>query len=574
MVRRQGNQKASWRKTKTRPLPVGSEEFGGRGRERRKILFLVSMTTTIAVVLSAVLIWMLFKQTDRDVPLIVAAVTTSYNRTSGESLYTPPNPFALEDVKLLKAWFDKGALDNSQNVKFVGNVQDRTGYLSKSSNRFIASLTEPLKEVEAGGPNDDMIALFICAHGFVHQTVPYFAMGDSVPFQTADDEPAEKTWISVKEVREAIAEALKQRKSDSPRVVIFIDASRAGPQWDWGQFTEQFTESCEQALGTDKNQLAVILSASPGERSWWDPRAGNSLFVQCLVDGLTGAIKPKGQTITVGDIVSYLQKEVGVRAADIWAAKQTPKLLNQEALTWDFISMPGNVSGPQLPQVAVEQLRKDFKAVDKLWEKRSELATQTHSPLAFDPLGWSALDKKLARLDAVLLAGDGYREEFTSLRNECVGILSGFKAGPNSSQSFEDLPELAIQDYFHRPEAFTAELEETIQAWRKKPEIAAVQVPLLEHQATRFLSAWLEEKEFAPDSVALAAQLLEDKNLVTSGPGPRLLESQMIRMLSADDLSHLDRSMIAAIVGFKRHQPTRHLRTGHSRRILDTRSFG
>ena len=552
MKRGQGNQKASWRKSKTRPLPVGSEEFGGRGRERRKLLFRVSMTSTIAIALSIALIVSLMKGTDNDVPLIVAAVTSSYERGAGDPLYTAPNPFALEDVELLQAWFGEGPLDTSQNVKFFGRVRDRTGHLSKSTNRLIDSLTEPLKTVEAGGPNNDMIALFLSAHGFVDQGVPYFAVGDSVPFRTDEDEKlgdASSTWISVEEVRSAIEEALKQRASSNDRVVLFIDAARSGPQWDWGNFSSQFAEACEQVLGTKQDQLAVVLSASAGERSWWDPRAGNSLFAQALVGGLTGDIPTgKNRNLTVGDIVDHLRNQIDQSARSIWDAHQTPILLNSAAKDWEFISEPGSANAPERPLVNVEQLSTEFDNVDQLWERHNDLKTKVHSPLAFDPLGWSALEKKLARLDALLLAGNGYRSEYESLSKECAADLSGFEAGPSSSPTANALPELALQDYFYPAPEFPEELKETIKAWQEKPEIGAVQVPLTEDQATRFLLSWLEKKDFDPASVALAAQLLEEKNLTRADGRSGLIESHLIRLLSSEDLSQLNGGAIAAIM--------------------------
>ncbi|MEL6107064.1 MAG: caspase family protein [Planctomycetota bacterium] len=551
MKRGQGNQKASWRKSKTRPLPVGSEEFGGRGRERRKLLFRVSMTTTIAIALSIALAVALMKRPDKDVPLIVAAVTSSYERGVGDPLYTPPNPFALEDVKLLNAWFGEGEMDSSQNVKFVGKMRDRTGHLSKSTNRLISSLTEPLKDVVAGGPNGDMIALFVSAHGFVDDGVPYFAVGDSVPFRNDDkkQDGASRTWVSVAEFRDAIVSALEQRSSSGARVVLFLDASRAAPQWDWGRFSDQFSDACEQVLGTDQSQIAVVLSSSAGERSWWDPRAGNSLFTLALVEALTGRIDTNDETtLTLGEIIQHVEVKVGQRARSIWDAKQTPRLLNASAVDWEFISEPGDVTSPAIPSVNVDQLREDFSSVDRLWARHGELSGRTHPPLAFDPLGWSTLEKKLARLDALLLAGEGYRAEFQRLRDECATDISGFEAGPVSSPSPGTLPELALRDYFDSPDEYSPELKETIQAWREKPEIAAVQVPVTESQATRFLTAWLEDQRFAPESVALATQLLEDKRLVTAEQGAGLIESHLLRLLSAKDLAHLDGGVIATIL--------------------------
>ncbi|MCA9137917.1 MAG: hypothetical protein KDB00_14195, partial [Planctomycetales bacterium] len=102
------NQRAGWRKSNTRTVAATTTEFGSRGRESRKLLFRVSMLSTLAIVLLALLVFVLYRTPDRDVPLIVSVVSRSGTRSNSDALFTAPNPFAQEDLELLRAWFGGG----------------------------------------------------------------------------------------------------------------------------------------------------------------------------------------------------------------------------------------------------------------------------------------------------------------------------------------------------------------------------------------------------------------------------------------------------------------------------------
>lgn len=546
------NQRAGWRKSNKRVVAATTTEFGHRGRESRKLLFRVSMLSTLGVLLLALLVYMLRRSPDRDVPMIVSVVSQSGARANNSALFTAPNPFALEDVEMLWAWFGGGVNDPSENVVVVGNPNDASGVMGHETNRLITAITKPLANVQPGGPGGDMIAIYLSAHGFVDKGTPYLAVGDS----RAD---SEDTWIRFQDLFDEIVRTLDERGNASKDVktVIFIDAARVGPQWDWGQFSESFSEACQRVTSNTSDRIAVVLSASPGQRSWWDPRNGHGLFTKALVEALTGkGDLDQDQMVTVGEIAEYLKRQVNEDAKATWDATQTPMIVGQQAADWKFISQPGPQPAPSLPIVDHAQLRSEFAEVDKLWQRHNRLTRMTHPPLAFNPLGWATLEKKLARLDALLLSGKGYRDRFATIRSGCESDLAQFELGPDTMPDTSSLPELALRDYFRGAghelvdlnEDERAAFREMVGNWRKKPDVAAaVQVPMNEAQAIRFLLSWIEEKKYDADSLGLASELLERANLVTGTQPAALIESQLTRLCSAPDLAHLEPQTVATL---------------------------
>lgn len=547
------NQRAGWRKSNTKVVAATTTEFGSRGRESRKLLFRVSMLSTLAIVLLALLVFVLYRTPDRDVPLIVSIVSRSGARSGNDALSTAPNPYGQEDLDLLRSWFGGEDGDPSENVLLVGDLNEAAGVMDYETRMVITALTKPLATVKPGGPGGDMIAMYLSAHGFVDKGTPYLAVGDS----RAD---REETWIPFQELFDQIIETLEQRsdRSRNVKTVLFIDAARVGPQWDWGQFSETFSEACARLTSGQSDRIAIVLSASPGQRSWWDPRQGNGLFTQALVQALTGQGDRDGDgTVTVGEISEYLTSQVRQSASATWDATQTPMLVGTESIDWPFISQPVPVPAPVIASVNPEELRADFALVDELWQRHNLLANQTHPPLAFNPLGWATLEKKLARLDSLLLSGKGYRDQFQAMLSNCQSDLTQFENGPDTMPKVSSLPELALRDYFHgeghelkrlSEEELTV-FNEMTKAWRKKPDIAAaVQIPMSEAQAIRFLWSWLKEKDYDAQSMALAAELLENAKLVTSSKSAGLVESYLTRLLSARDLSHVDQSIVAELV--------------------------
>ena len=542
-----GSDKASWRRSArgTTPTPpIAGREIGRRGRGRRSLLFRVSLLITLAVGLGFMLVEVFRRQPARVVPLVVTAVTRSGPQLDTDPLAVTPNPFATEDVEFLRDWF--GTNRTSQNVRLFGQIEEQTGALSYQSNALINGLRNAFSQSNMlpGGPEGNTLAVFLTAHGLVHRGEPYLLMGDSVAHDP-------DSWVAADAVFRTILETLEQESGrlGKARVVVFLDVARSGSVWDWGKFEEDFNVGCRNVLrklGTDR--IAVIASGDLGQRSWCDPRAGNSLFVEALVQAFTGSADlNRDGRVTVGEIAEFLREQVSLKAKSIWDAAQHPTLLTEEAGDWVFIHQPQYESVQSSPPPDRDELRKQLGRTHGLWRRHNALRTSAHPPLSSDPVGWSELEKRLARLDQLLLAGRGYRDEFATNASTVDRLLSRFEAG--LPVTLGELPERRLQRYFSPSGAKSSLDPKSLAAWKEKPDPESISEPLSEAQAVDLVLPWLEERGFDTESLRAAVRLLESvRREGVAGEGSRLLESHLIRLLAAPDLGHLTASSAAAVM--------------------------
>jgi len=537
-----GNQsreeRSGWRKsTRKSAAPIANAgDFGSRGRDRRQLVFRVSALATLAIGLVIIFIVYLLRQPDRDVPLIAIAVSQSAPRNDSDPLSAPPNPFAYEDVELFNRWFNA---DSNQHVLFHGRVAEHTGPMERSTGEektLVNKVTRAIATAIPGGPGDDMIAVFLSAHGLVHENVPYFLVGDSVP-----DDPS--TWVSVKSLLDGIDQELKQHSTPDCRVILFIDAMRGGDIWEWGKFDDSFTRRCREVTEDAKvDRIAVFLSSDKGERSWWNPGRGFSLFAGAIIQAFTG----KGDLnrdgyVTVGEIAEKLDSQVSTEAEVIWSASQHPVLLGEAAKSWQVIQQPRELPAPAIDPVDIDRLANTFDRIYQLWQRHNQLENHPHPPLATTPVAWSVLEKHLARLDQLALAGKHYMSEQEDLLGSCEKMLSEFEGGSPAAPSPIDLPELRLLDYFHDPMPVSEANRDFYKAWEKEPLAEKIQIPerVDEESLIRLLWPWLDEQSFTPEAMQAAVQLI-DKSKVAETTPARFLETHLIRLLTSDDLSMVD----------------------------------
>ncbi|WP_197231690.1 vWA domain-containing protein [Novipirellula artificiosorum] len=509
--------------------------------------------------MTLILIWYWRRSPDHDVPLIVAAVTQSAPRLPSDPLPVPPNPFAKEDAEYLQAWFNR---DARQHVEFLSTVENQTGSMERAGNdsecRLLTAITDPLTTAIAGGPGGDMIVLFVTAQGIVHQDQPYLLVGDSEPTSPS-------TWVSVEELLQSVQQALETRRethaTEKTRVVLFLDGTRGGPIWDWGKLDDSFTEAVGKVVDREsKNRIAVIVSSSEGERSWCDPRRGRSLFAKAIIASLTGSASTgNDRYITVGEIADDVRRQVSTDAQAIWDANQHPKLLSEHAASWRLIQKPEPVPSPVLPDVDVDQLKNVFEQVDRLWDRHNEIAKRTHPPLVTNPLAWGVLEKQLARLDQLALAGQAYESDRDRVIANCEKLLRELSNGSSRIPKQEALPELQLVDYFGcepaserlgaTQERANQAIKEFTAAWEKEPVPEKIQLAaeIDEQQLTEILWPWLIKKQFESNALTAAAGML-DRVTVESNKPSRLVETYLIRLLSAPDLPQVGGIRANAIV--------------------------
>lgn len=567
--RDQQTPKASWRKSTRQAAPSATNvpEFGVQGRSRRKLVFQVSSLTTLAVGLVIILVIVWLRRPDRDVPLIVAAVTRS-----SDDCFIPISPFALEDAELLEDWFkkDTNAEHDNQHVAFVGDVDDSTGEMvtvasgETSAGGLISRLTtQGINRVEPGGADGDMYALCIIAQGIVDDGQAYLFVGDSRP----EDKT---TWIALKDVFDKVDEALEAKNC---RAVMFLDANRAGTVWDWGKLDQSFTEQCKALAPEYEDRLAIIVSCEQGQRSWWDLNEGHSLFARAIVQAFAGhkAFARDRDGITIEEIESFLQSEVSADAKRTWGAVQRPQLVTESCRQWEFIktpSWPEKIS--QQYTESFEEKRQDrrnlmedrFAKIDDLWTQHNQVRNLPHPPLVTDPLRWSILEKRLARLDQLAIAGKGPNLDFSNTRSECERLLSDFRSGPDAVTS-ESYPELRLGQYFDAlPKKKIKEFQDVFEDWSEKADVNDNPFGLKTSEdretiLTSLFWKWLtDDPRSSTASVTVANKVLSRNNIGPDVyPPVNYLETHLIRLLAADELSHVGEDYTDRIV--RLHQQSR-----------------
>lgn len=543
---RSAERRKSWRKsTRAQPTRTPAASFGTQARQRRRLVFRVSALGTLAIGLSVILWLVLSKGPIRDVPLIVVSVTQ--NSPAGDTVFGPANEFALEDVGMLESRFQKTENESrNRTVGFEGTEGSSSGPMPSTGNVLIDRATSPLSpksKLRGGGPDGNMFAIVVTARGLVDKGSAYLLVGDSRP-----NDPS--TWVKLEDLFAGIAEKLAERKSGgavADRVVLFLDATRGPDLWDWGLVGHTFANRCRTLAGQFVDEgLAVVLASGEGQRSWVDPRRGRGLFTSAVALSLSGSGDEDGDgTITLGEVERFTKNQVAAQAKTIWAAEQIPELVTPEAADWPVIKQYPDTT--PLPENLVEMdgIREDLDRQGELWKRHQQLSGRRQSPVTTDPVTWAAIEKRLARLADLILAGRGYQEERRRLGKECDKWLRGLENGGPSAPSKDALSEWALVNHFDFRGA--TELDEADRAFEMswsnaKPE-ERVSIPMppgmnntqRESLVMKVVLPWLLRNGADAQALSTVGDLL-GRNQIGTPELPQYLETHLLRLMSANDL--------------------------------------
>lgn len=553
-----------WRKPKRSTLPEAtkSPSFGAAGSVRRRIMFWRSMSLAFAIGLGMLLLGGLFFwwRNDPDVPLIVAAVTKSVHLD--DALPLPPNPFAYEDVELLESAFRDNA---RQHVVFPKSqsVESQTGGMDVwdesdaaeantlewiGGSKLVDSLVKQARNAVPGGPDHNMIAFWVSAHGVVADGRPFLLVGNSRREQRG-------SWVDARGLLGELSAALKA-KSDECRAVLFLDAGRSGSAWDWGILDHSFPIACEQVAEEFNSNLAVILSCSNGERSWCDPLQGNSLFAIGLEQTLCGSEADTNDDsfISVGEIEGRLTRLVSSFATTSWKAPQHPRLLNQSAADWRFISPSQQSSQRMIAEDDLvanrNRIQSTYTSLHQLWQGHNALSSDPDSQPHMSPLRWGVLEKRLARCEELALSGTAYEGDLGNLIQDCKELLGQMKREASVSQT---LPELALYDYFFGPSS-DSKVRPLLEApWKEKtPAAAEIDLEgfkdLSQREFSGALWGWVLAHDFDSEKLTFASELQDRWSARFLDPNSTtLLESHLLRLLTAPDLTYVRGSSAKSI---------------------------
>jgi hypothetical protein len=401
-----------------------------RSEPARNVGFRVKLATSILIlaVMIGVYIWLLPKEPK--VPLIALGVTYSNHPLLPDR---PPNGWTAEDFDRFETlkhtpsdapWFLRASLGEVDFEKLT----DKWGADNNSPEAALQVLEERLRNVAPGGPDENVILIYISAHGVVNRkNEPCLLLEDSNPLK-------EETWLDVKTLCENICEAQPKGNVKNVKKVLVLDCNRIDFNGSCGvlynSFADQLKVLVERGLDKEKCRgLVVLNSTSPGQIGWAAPELGGSVFGSYFFQALSGGAE-QDSTLSLMELTKFLAEEVDVWVLENRQGHQTPMAIQVGGGTPDdFDVAKCNSDGPTDKQLEDwrKQARKSWdddaawSAVGDLWDKHDKL--KTNRLYSLDPLRWAQLERGLLRLEQLLLAGTAYKTERTKLIEELTDLV-------------------------------------------------------------------------------------------------------------------------------------------------------
>ena len=168
------------------------------------------------------------------------------------------------------------------NVKAYG--ENWSGAANRGE-RALVQLHDLLKGRKPGGPKNNVILIYVSAHGLVDKEGdPCLLLEDSSPLNTS-------TWLPVKSLCEKICEI---RPNEQIRKVLILDCNRVEFCGSIGLLYNSFAEQLQELvrIKLDKKlcrDLVVLNSTDPGEVAWSAPELAGSAFGYFFCQALSGA---------------------------------------------------------------------------------------------------------------------------------------------------------------------------------------------------------------------------------------------------------------------------------------------
>jgi hypothetical protein len=346
----------------------------------------IALLAGLFLVLVAVLVWYLTLLPTRS-PFIVA-VAADYRWP------LPPNGWAQEDVAGLRNHLgDQTLAVTDVSLAKVLGEEPLVGFARHLE--LVAERTAPSRA----------IVVYVSAHGVVDGAGrPCLLLPEHDPLDSS-------SWLPLSKLLEQFRAVAGHRK-----LLLILDCNRQLDNWCIGLSDNQFAERLETAVA-DANVagLAVLNSASPGQRAWTSPNLRGSVFGHYLQLGLAGAADSDGdRSVSLHELVSYLQANVARWVGVHRAARQMPFLFPSNApdfaVAWSL--RPKDLrkliaqSSTRAPALAPSPIAK----LAELWQRHESL--ERYHPHHYAPLTWQRVEGELLWLEQAALAGPAYDPTF------------------------------------------------------------------------------------------------------------------------------------------------------------------
>ena len=437
-------QGGSWKKAPKRgPRKkewVASSKPTGFSRKQQHQLT-VAFLLFVSLSLIALFVYVLTRKKD-PLPLLAIAVTEY-------SEHVPPNALALEDIQRFNSVLGK----SYNNIELIVPTEATPG----GRDDFVRVLAEQmaLKEFRPGGPKKDTVAVYISAHGVTDQR------GDPCLLLAGSQPNDSETWLPISKLLEPFAALDKSVKK-----ILFLESGKIESNWMLGQIYNGFADQLESTVeSADIENLSVIASHSPGERSFTSLKKGGSIFGDVVARSLRGAGMSDSGDIDLHSCANEIRRSVRAWSLSNRARPQTPRLLPSDAPNFKIAEVTDFDATESADQSIPFASRTE--RVKNLWNDYSVL--QQSAPYKSDPINWSRIQHKLVYLQKAAVAGQAYEDAFQNTATDIDGIMSQLR----SFSKITPFPAstIALTNHLRQPDQEKLKNAKTVwEAWKNPPE--------------------------------------------------------------------------------------------------------
>jgi hypothetical protein len=257
-------------------------------------------------VLCAVFLFILMRRPVQTPLIVLAASVYDDAHTNFPELTLPRNLWAAEDLESLKT-------ARSDNLNILRPHEDRR----LNQDRFIETLTDTLRAAKPGGPRKDTLLVYLSFHTTVDSDGnPCLLTSDANIFE-------ESKWLRFEKLLREI-----EQVQPGARKVILLDCGRIGIHPGLGLLNDRFVTQAAELLRKEKpDNVWVMFSHSPGERTWTLPELGSTPFAFYISEGMKGAADANGdQRITLRELYDYVRFHTNELVQDRFDGSQHPLL--------------------------------------------------------------------------------------------------------------------------------------------------------------------------------------------------------------------------------------------------------
>jgi hypothetical protein len=404
-------------------------------RHRAKI---VGWSLLFLVLIVGFVVWLIW--TPMRTPFLISAVTNY-------GFPIPPNAWAKEDAERFSS-LDKKEVLKCFDVRW------------ESKELGLRQLRQQLDGAQPGGPDRNLIVIYLSMHGAVNGAgEPCLLPPGALPWDSSE-------WLSVRSLLDYLFP--KDRAGKQPeriKKLLILDCNRMTAEWSLGLLYNGFAERL-QAVVEEANipNLVVLNSTSPGQVGWAAPELKGSVFGYFLWQGLKGAADAEttgnhDKIVALRELTDYLKAQVRQWVTDNRGDVQEPMLLPPNA---DFpLVYAQSREQTLIPEVDPLDAGNDprWKEIYALWQTHSELRRGT--PYRRNPLGWAEFERKLLRLEQLVMAGKAYADEYSDTKRQLDALA------PALAQN-EPRPDLA---------AYSLPLAGLLRPWPTEKELASLPAP-------------------------------------------------------------------------------------------------